>query len=84
MYARHGRFQGNLLDSFDADDAASRTPVTAGEIMSPALVTLREQEPISRAAELFAAERMHRAPVVAADGKLVGVLTSFDLVRSIA
>lgn len=84
MYTRHGRYQGNLLDSFDADAAASRTPVMAREIMSRTMVTLREQEPLARAAELFATERLHRAPVVAADGKLVGVLTTFDLVRSIA
>lgn len=83
MYTRHGRFHGNLLDSFDGD-TVERTPVTAREIMSAAVVTLRERQRISRAAELFATEHVHRAPVVGADGRLVGVLTSFDLVRAIA
>jgi CBS domain-containing protein len=83
-YARYGYFHGNLLDSFDADASACRTPVLAGDIMSAAVIVLREQESLARAAELFAAQRMHRAPVVASDGRLIGVLTSFDLVRSIA
>lgn len=52
--------------------------------MSDVVFTLHESESLGRAAELFAAKRVHRAPVVGADGRVVGVLTSFDIVRSLA
>ena len=52
--------------------------------MSDVVFTLREHESIARAAELFAAKHVHRAPVIGGDGKVVGVLTSFDIVRALA
>jgi CBS domain-containing protein len=79
------RAQGAHLDSFDVDDVvAAPEPISAQDVMSKVVFTLREDDSIGRAAELFAAEHVHRAPVVGRDGQVVGVITSFDLVRALA
>lgn len=89
MYARH---RGTLpiidsFDSFDAFDAslpAAAPPAVARDLMSSVVFTLREDESIARAASFFAAKRLHRAPVVDVNGKVIGVLTSLDFVRGMA
>lgn len=83
-YAMRRRQGDARLDSFDGEQAQPAEEATAQDVMSPVVFTLRESESVARAAELFAGEHVHRAPVVGADGKVVGVLTSFDLVRSLA
>jgi CBS-domain-containing membrane protein len=60
------------------------TRATAHDVMVPFAFTLREEEPLSRAAALMAIEQIHHLPVVAADGQVVGLLSSQDLVRWIA
>lgn len=87
LYVHH---RGSLpvldsFDAFDANGAASAAPPTrARDVMSRVLFTLREHESIARAAFRFAAEDVQRAPVVDAQGKVVGVLTAYDVVRGIA
>ena len=82
-YARRSRSQCDLLDSFDADFPPGPPSVFAKDIMSPVVFKLTEAESVTRAAKLFAAQGVHRAPVVGSGGRVVGVLTSFDLVRGI-
>jgi len=54
--------------------------VTAREIMSTPIVTIEENASIEEAARLMARKNIKKLPVVS-DGRLVGIITSMDLVR---
>src|SRR5918995_4526978 len=56
---------------------------TAGEAMSAPAVTVEPFWPLAEAAELMIEHGVKRLPVVE-DGKLVGILTRFDLVQAFA
>ena len=57
---------------------------TVADVMTPVAYTLREDDPLSRAAAVMAVEHVHHLPVVAADGRVVGMLSSLDFARWIA
>ncbi len=46
--------------------------------------SLPEHASLAQAAALMALEGVHRIPVVAADGKVVGIVSSLDLMRWMA
>jgi CBS domain-containing protein len=50
------------------------------EVMSPVVFTLPPDAPLERAAAMMAFEGIHRVPVVA-EGRVVGLLTSLDVLR---
>ena len=52
--------------------------------MTPVAFTLEETAPLAYAAALMATEGVHRLPVVALDGKVVGILSSMDVLRWMA
>jgi CBS domain-containing protein len=54
------------------------------DIMMPIAFTLPESASLSHAAALMAYENIHRVPVVAADGTVVGIVSSIDVVRWVA
>lgn len=54
------------------------------DIMMPIAFTLPESASLSHAAALMAYENIHRVPVVAADGAVVGIVSSMDIVRWVA
>jgi CBS domain-containing protein len=54
---------------------------TVEAIMMPMVFALFEDVPLDRAAALMAYEGIHRIPVVATDGVLVGVVTPLDIAR---
>lgn len=54
---------------------------TAGDVMTPVVVTLHESASIRQAAALMAYEGVHRLPVLSDDGKVVGILSSLDVLR---
>jgi CBS domain-containing protein len=56
------------------------TPVR--EVMTRDVVTLRPDQPVSEAADVLAGKEIGAAPVVDADGKLVGLLRDEDLIVS--
>jgi CBS domain-containing protein len=58
--------------------------VTVAEVMMPIAFTLEETSPVEQAAALMALERVHRVPVVDADGRVVGILTALDVTRWVA
>jgi CBS domain-containing protein len=68
----------------DGMHVAAVARATVGEIMMRVAFTLREDEPLSRAASVMATEQVHHLPVVAADGRVVGILSSLDFVRWVA
>jgi CBS domain-containing protein len=52
------------------------------EVMSPDVVTLRPDQSVEEAADVLAGKKIGAAPVVDADGKLVGLLRDEDLIVS--
>jgi CBS domain-containing protein len=54
------------------------------DIMMPIAFTLPESASLSHAAALMAYENIHRVPVIAADGSVVGIVSSMDIVRWVA
>ena len=70
-------------DAFDVTLAPARKATCARDVMKPAVV-LREGDAIEHAAEMFLAKGVHRAPVVGAEGSVIGILTAFDLLRALA
>ncbi len=71
-------------DAFNADeravDATLDNTMTIEQIMASDVVTLTEQSTIREAAEVLAQGKFHSLPVVSSK-KLVGMVTSSDLIR---
>ena len=57
---------------------------TVAEIMTPMSIHIPLSTPIARAAALMSTEGVHRLPVLADDGKIVGIVTPLDIVRWLA
>ncbi len=57
---------------------------TVADVMTPVAYTLRETDPLSRAAAVMATERVHQLPVVDGEGHVTGMIDSLDFVRWIA
>ena len=57
---------------------------TVGDIMSPIVHALPEGAPVAYAFGLFAGKDLREVPIVSDDGRLVGLLTSTDLLRWVA
>ncbi len=57
---------------------------TVADYMTPIAFTLREDAPLAQAAALMAWEGVHRIPVCSADGDVVGILSTLDVVRWLA
>lgn len=55
-----------------------------GDVMTQTAFRLLESESLARTAALMAFERVHRIPIVSADGKVVGVVSSLDIARWLA
>lgn len=61
-----------------------RAGATAAELMNPAPVVVREELSVPQAAAMMAAAHVHRVLVVSAEGSVVGILTTMDVVRWVA
>lgn len=68
--------QSDFLKALDYDASAK----TAGELMTTHLAKLEAGDDIRTAANVFSLNRFHALPVVEGD-KLVGILTTLDLIR---
>ena len=73
------------LDAYGTPDAANAayfdSQFSIEDVMSSDLVTIGADEPIRAAAEKLSSGTLHSLPVVAADNKLVGIVTTTDLVN---
>lgn len=65
-----------------ADDGDSEVHV--GDIMVPYLLAISHRGPISLATALMAYEGVHRLVVLGENNKMVGIVTSLDIVRWVA
>lgn len=68
-----GGLEHGILDDHTVEEAMTRIPLS----------TIEPEAPASRAAELMQEEEIHRLPVVEGE-KLVGIVTTTDLVKAIA
>ena len=59
----------------------AESALTARELMTPDPVTISEGATIAQAAALMAEKKIHRAPVIARTGKVVGIISSLDVAR---
>lgn len=57
--------------------------VTVGEIMTPAVFDISPDASLAELADFLVRGRIHRA-VVVEDGRLVGIVTAFDVLRAVA
>lgn len=64
--------------------AAKLTAMTASDVMAQKPVTVRPDDQMSHAAELMIEHGISGLPVVAAKGRLLGIVTKTDVVRAIA
>lgn len=71
-------------DPVDAPSAMALMPRTARELMMPIAITLSEQSSVGAAAALMAHEDVHHLPIVDATGRLVGIVSTMDVVRWLA
>ncbi len=59
-------------------------PATVADIMLPLAYTLAENDALSRAAALMAAEGVHHLPVIGDYGRVVGLVSTLDITRWLA
>ncbi len=64
-----------------ANNLPSDTPVE--KIMSSPLITINHSEPISAAAEMMSSKKIRKL-AVSENGKIIGIITSSDLVNQLA
>jgi len=62
----------------------ARDRKTAGEIMTPQPVTVRAATPLPQVADLMAHRRLKRLPVTDDSGRLAGIISRVDLLRTVA
>jgi predicted transcriptional regulator len=70
-----GLFAG-LLHRKDAEKARG---ITAGDLMTAAVVTVGPQDTVEHAARLMYTRRVKRLPVIDANGRLVGIISRADV-----
>ena len=68
----------------DSPSSRDLSPRTASELMMPLALTLGEHATIAHAAALMAAEDVHHTPIVDAGGRLIGIVSTMDIVRWLA
>ena len=70
---------GVLTGILHRRDQAKARGVTAGELMTAAVVAVRPQDTVEHAAKLMYDRRVKRLPVTDADGHLVGIVSRADV-----
>jgi len=65
-------------------DRSDHTPRVAADLMMPLAITLNERATVAHAAAMMASEDIHHVAVVDLEGRLIGVVSSMDVVRWLA
>ncbi|OPY25639.1 MAG: Inosine-5'-monophosphate dehydrogenase [Methanobacterium sp. PtaU1.Bin242] len=66
-----------------AEDMNRAASVLIGEIMTKEVLTVKEDDDISDAAQLMDTHSINRLPVVDDEGKLIGIVTRGDLINAL-
>ena len=72
---------GHVLGMVSEVDLIRRPGATAGEVMSSRVISVTEDMELAEVKQLFVNQRLRSVPVLA-DGRLVGIVTRADLLRS--
>lgn len=63
---------------------ADLAPRTANELMMPLAITLGASATVAHAAALMSSEDVHHIPIVDAGGRVIGIVSTMDVVRWLA
>jgi CBS-domain-containing membrane protein len=68
------------------DRPSSRDPMprTANSLMMPLAIALGEHATVAHAAALMASEDVHHIPIIDGSGRLIGIISTMDIVRWLA
>lgn len=82
------RYSAVVAESIQETDSTSSVydpfaGVTAGDVMTPVVLTFSEGDSIASAIEVFMRLRTNSAPVVGPDGQLVGIVSEKDLMHAL-
>ena len=75
--------KSDLVRDMRQNRSHERKP-TAADLMTRQVIWFPKEAPIASAAAVMAAERIHRALVLADDRRVIGIVSSFDLLRYLA
>ena len=68
----------------DSPSGRNLVPLTANELMMPLAITLGERASVAHVSALMASEDVHHIPIVDDDGRLIGIVSTMDIVRWLA
>src|SRR6266851_4198574 len=68
-----------LLEKIEELDERA-LPVTAIDVMTPEPLTLKADTSVHEAAQILSEHRISGAPVVSEDGRIVGIVSEYDLI----
>ncbi|HTR50376.1 MAG TPA: CBS domain-containing protein [Kofleriaceae bacterium] len=74
----------DFIEQVGTVDGSEITPRTAEELMMPLAITLPDTATIAQAAAMMASEDIHHVPIVDREGRLIGIVSSMDIVRWLA
>lgn len=82
----HGRPVGMItrVDVVAQCTGREPRPLLAGELMLPLAITLGVRATVAHAAALMASEGVHHVPIVDDSGRLIGLVSTFDVVHWLA
>ncbi len=73
--------QGKLAEHLDAKNIMLRTTITAEDLMTRPEASLRPDQTLAEALDIFHRESRGILPVVAEDGRLIGELKAIDIIK---
>lgn len=71
----------SLFEGQEGADEAVLTMLSISQVMTHKPRVIRTFQTIREVAEIFAEEEFHALPVIDADGKLAGIVTTTDVIR---
>jgi CBS domain-containing protein len=74
----------DLVEPLASHVQPGKPPATAAEIMLPIVLSLDEHATVLQAAAMMARQGTHHVVIVSPKGRLVGVISSLDIVRWLA
>jgi CBS-domain-containing membrane protein len=82
---------GNLVGILSSSDLVNPEPsqwirgeATVGDLMTPEVISLYEEDPAMAAVNEMVERNIHRIVVLDADSKLAGIVTPMDVLRALA